>query len=205
MLFMEHEGNRMARDGDWKLVALHDKPWELYNMASDPTEMNDLAPREAARVQKMSADWEIWAENSMVKPRPSPQLVNKALTITADVTPQARDGVILAQGGDQRGYALHLKDGKPIFSVRQNGQLYAIAAATAPEGKFALEAHLEKDGAMTLAVNGMIVARGKAPGVFTVQPQDELSIGEDALSAVGDYKAPNSLKGTVENVKVVTQ
>jgi arylsulfatase len=206
LLFMEHEGNRMVREGDWKLVALHDKPWELYDLANDPTEMRDLAARESARVQKMSADWEAWAESSMVKPRSSkssPQIAGKPLIIRCDVTTQARDGVILAQGGRQRGYALHLKDGRPIFSVREKEKLYSVAAPEAPPGRFSLEARLEKGGAMTLAVNGKIVARGSAPGLIAVQPLDELSIGEDTLSAVGDYEPPHPLKGTVENVKVI--
>ncbi|RYX84814.1 hypothetical protein EON83_07680, partial [bacterium] len=207
-LYMEHEGNRMVREGDWKLEAIEGKPWELYNLASDPTEMKDLAAGQAARVERMSAAWETWAEESNVKAKgdkSSPQLVGKAITITCSVTPEAPSGVILAQGGIQRGYALHLDEGKPVFSVRQQGELYTAAAPTAPAGKFTIEAHLEKDGTMTLAVNGAIVARGKAPGVFTVQPQDPLSIGEDDLSAVGDYKSPNPLKGKVENVKVDTK
>lgn len=202
---VEHEGNRMVREGDWKLVALADKPWELYDLSHDPTEMNDLAARDPARVQRLGADWEAWAERCQVKPRPSPQIAGKPLTIRCDVTPQTRDGVILAQGGLQRGYALHLQAGRPIFSVRENGRLYTAAATSAPTGRFSLDARLERDGMMTLAVNGRIVARGKAPGVIAVQPQDELSIGEDALSAVGDYTPPNPLKGRVENVQVLTR
>ena len=69
-------------------------------------------------------------------------------------------------------------------------------------GRFSLQARLEQDGSMTLAVNGKIVARGKAPGLIAVQPQDELSIGEDILSAVGDYQPPNPLKGKVEKVQI---
>jgi arylsulfatase A-like enzyme len=208
VLCVEHEGNRMVREGPWKLVALAGQPWELYDLASDPAEMHDLAARNPARVKKLDAEWEAWAERCMVKPRqavPTPQIVNQALTITCDVTPRSSNGVILAQGGDQHGFVLHLKDGKPIFSVRQNRKLYVIAASTAPAGKFSLEAHLEKDGTMTLAVNGRIVAHGKAAGLFTVQPMDPLSIGEDTRSAVGDYTAPNPLEGKVENVKVTTQ
>lgn len=217
-IYMEHEGNRMVREANWKLVALDGKPWELYNLSNDPTEMHDLATRETDRAQKMGADWETWAENSMVKPNggqkapatvntvknsdSSPQIVGKALKITCDVTPDAPDGVILAQGGNQRGYALSLRDGKPVFSVRQAKKLFLATAPTAPQGHFSLEAHLEPDGVMTLSVNGKIVARGKAPGVFTAQPADELSIGEDILSAVGDYAAPHPFKGRIENVKV---
>ena len=206
-LYMEHEGNRMIRDGNWKLVAIAGKPWELYNLSNDPTEMHDLAAREPARTQTMSDNWETWAENSMVKSKPlpsqtSPQIVGKPLIITCDVTPQVPDGVILAQGGDQRGYALVLKAGKPVFSVRQAGKLFSAASPTAPQGRFSLEAHLEKDGSMTLGINGTVVARAKAPGLFTTQPADELSIGQDVLSAVGDYAAPNPLRGQIENIVI---
>ena len=208
VLCMEHEGNRMVRRGQWKLAALEGKPWELYDLSSDPTEMRDRSAQEPERVQQMSRDWELWAQNSNVKPRPSPQIAGKALVISCDVAPQpdvapqVLAGVILAQGGNRNGYALHLRDGKPVFSVRQNGMLHSIEAPDAPQGRFALQARLERDGTMTLAINGAVVARGKAPGLFAAQPQDELSIGEDTLSAVGDYAPPHPLRGTVENVRV---
>ncbi|PQV63578.1 hypothetical protein B1R32_11041 [Abditibacterium utsteinense] len=111
----------------------------------------------------------------------------------------------MAQGGNQRAYALYLQAGKPVFSVHQNGTLYSAAALQTPQGRFSIDARLEKDGAMMLSVNGKIVARGKAPGLFAAQPVDELSIGEDVLSAVGDYEAPFALQGKIENVKVNAQ
>lgn len=227
-IYWEHEGNRAVLAGDWKLVSAgnqRQKPdWELYNMAGDRTETRNLIAAEPARARHLAQMWETWAKRVHVKPFPNetgnqeeaapantqnvvptPQIANKTLIITCEVMPQARDGVILAQGGRQRGYALYLKDGKPIFGVRQNGQLYAATAPTAPQGKFSLEAHLEKDGVLTLAVNDTIVARGKAPGLIKMQPTDELSIGTDAHGAVGDYTAPHPLQGKVENVKVTTK
>jgi arylsulfatase A-like enzyme len=67
-LFWEHEGNRAARDGKWKLVAKEDRPWELYDLDADRTEMNDLAAREPERVKELAARWEAWAARANVLP-----------------------------------------------------------------------------------------------------------------------------------------
>jgi hypothetical protein len=122
------------------------------------------------------------------------------------VVPDAdvREGVLLAQGGDMRGYALYLKAGHPVFGVREKGMLAKVTAPTAVTGRFSLEARLEKDGTMTLAVDGKIVARGKGTGLISLQPKDDLSIGEDTLSAVGDYASPNPFRGKVTSVHVET-
>ncbi len=60
-VFFEHMGGRAVRMDDWKLVALKDEPWRLYNLAEDRTETNDLAAEHPDRVQAMSAEWEKWA------------------------------------------------------------------------------------------------------------------------------------------------
>ncbi|TWU48676.1 Arylsulfatase [Rubripirellula tenax] len=69
-LYWEHEGNAAIRTGDWKLVRFAGKPWELFNLAVDRTEQNDLAQQQADRVDEMSGQWESWAKNSSVLPRP---------------------------------------------------------------------------------------------------------------------------------------
>jgi arylsulfatase A-like enzyme len=60
-IFFEHMGGRAVRISDWKLVALKDEPWRLYNLAEDRTETYDLAAKHPDRVQMMSAEWEKWA------------------------------------------------------------------------------------------------------------------------------------------------
>jgi arylsulfatase A-like enzyme len=68
-LFWEHEGNRaVIRGGKWKLVARNDEPWELYDLASDRTELNNLAAREPALVQQLSTRYEAWAKRVGVVP-----------------------------------------------------------------------------------------------------------------------------------------
>jgi len=69
-LFFEHQGNRAVRDGKWKLVALDDQPWELYDMERDRTEMKDLAKQFPKKVQRMSSAWDRWGRSNFVTPLP---------------------------------------------------------------------------------------------------------------------------------------
>jgi arylsulfatase A-like enzyme len=69
-LFWEHEGNRAIRTGDWKLVTKHPGGWELYDLAADRTEMNNLAASQPDRVKQMSALWDAWARRIGVLPWP---------------------------------------------------------------------------------------------------------------------------------------
>jgi len=60
-------GNRAIRQGDWKLVwGASDRRWELYDMAADRTETNDLAAGHPERVKAMAAEWERWAKQCEV-------------------------------------------------------------------------------------------------------------------------------------------
>jgi arylsulfatase len=49
--------DRALRDGDWKLVSYKSEPWELYNIAKDRTELNDLAAKHPEIVERMAAQW----------------------------------------------------------------------------------------------------------------------------------------------------
>lgn len=67
-VFWEHEGNRAMRDGRWKLVAAHGRPWELFDLDVDRTETRDLAALERKRVETMVAAYQVWAERCGVLP-----------------------------------------------------------------------------------------------------------------------------------------
>jgi arylsulfatase len=61
----DHQAAHALRQGDWKLVWSKRMPreieWELYNLAEDRCETNDLAKTHPERVEKMAAEWEKWA------------------------------------------------------------------------------------------------------------------------------------------------
>jgi arylsulfatase A-like enzyme len=64
-IYFSHEGNRAIRMGDWKLVSAKthgNNEWELYNLAEDRSECENLAEKYPERVKDMAAKWN--AKNS---------------------------------------------------------------------------------------------------------------------------------------------
>jgi arylsulfatase len=69
-LYWEHEGNRAIADGDWKLVSRWPFGWELYDLAHDRFETDDLAPSQSERVEELAARWSEWAASVGVEQWP---------------------------------------------------------------------------------------------------------------------------------------
>jgi arylsulfatase len=67
-LAWEHEGNRAIRVGDRKLVATSRGEWELYDLATDRTELRNLAGDQPDEVRALSAQWQRWADRVGVVP-----------------------------------------------------------------------------------------------------------------------------------------
>lgn len=67
-LFWEHEGNRAVRQGKWKLVAEHGRAWELYDLDTDRTELNNRADAEPRVVEELTRRYEAWAKRVGVEP-----------------------------------------------------------------------------------------------------------------------------------------
>ncbi|MDB6067600.1 MAG: arylsulfatase [Pedosphaera sp.] len=67
-LFWEHEGHSAMRLGKWKLVSRYPNDWELYDIESDRTELNNLASKEPAEVKRLVAIYEEWAKRCGVVP-----------------------------------------------------------------------------------------------------------------------------------------
>jgi arylsulfatase len=66
-------GNRAVRQGDWKLrwqwKPLGKGDWELFNIAADPVERNDLAAQYPDKVKALIALWDDYVKaNNVVLP-----------------------------------------------------------------------------------------------------------------------------------------
>jgi arylsulfatase len=128
----------------------------------------------------------------------SPDVVGKDLIISATITSETADGVIVAQGGTLVGYSLFLREGKVIFGVRVESKLKELACSEVVTGKSAkVEAKLGKDGTRSLTVNGKtLTTTGPA---LKPQPKMGLSAGEDQSHNVGNYRI-EQFKGSIENL-----
>ena len=58
--------DRGLRDGDWKLVSYKSQPWELYHIATDRTELNDVAAKNPEIVERMVKQWHDMTANVLM-------------------------------------------------------------------------------------------------------------------------------------------
>jgi|GEM_PF-198952 len=181
--------------------------YELYDYEADPLETRNLAAAQPDVVNELKA--KLAAYPDAIDPRrparsdpETPQIANREITLKATVRGQNMQGVVMAQGGRQLGYALHFADGKPTLDVRINEKVTRLQTAEAVSGRVALEARITANQ-LSLTVNGQTVTR-PSPGLIPKQPLDQLSIGKDDLSAAGDYESPNAFTGTILAHQVLT-
>jgi arylsulfatase len=69
-LFWEHEGNRAVRSERWKLVATRGGDWELYNLKTDRSELNNLAEQHLTEKDALITLYNTWANRVGVSEDP---------------------------------------------------------------------------------------------------------------------------------------
>ncbi|MGB7343948.1 MAG: arylsulfatase [Pirellulaceae bacterium] len=230
-IYWEHEGNRAVRVGDYKLVAKGSKGnWELYNIATDRSEQNDLSESDPERATKMAAMWQAYAQRANVLPLnpgskhnknaaeshkkrfqiagdailesdQSPFVKNRAIEMSADVDVHG-DGVIIAQGGLTHGWALYMQENSLRFAATYAGERTVVDTEQPLTGKHSVGFTLSKKGELSIRIDKKEVVSKQLPGPLLAQPQDGLQVGQDRGGEVGKYKAPFPLIGYVDKVLV---
>jgi arylsulfatase len=84
-LWWLHEKNRAIRQGDWKLVAAHDEEWQLYNLANDRSETDNLIKKYPDKAAELSQLWEaklaefqkLARQDAPDKPKPKKKAIAK--------------------------------------------------------------------------------------------------------------------------------
>jgi len=143
-----------------------------------------------------------WQKGDALDPEEAPEVADHALVVSAEIEPAGTNGVIISQGASANGYALYLENGKPAFAIRSQGELTTvIAREPLGSGHFKIEGKLAADGAISITVDGKEVAAGHAPGLIANQPGRGLTVGSSE-EPVGNYTAPGTFSGKIENVRV---
>ena len=60
-LYWQFSKAKAVRQGDWKLVRFDRKPWELYDLQVDRTELKDVAGKHPNKTRELAQLWESWA------------------------------------------------------------------------------------------------------------------------------------------------
>lgn len=69
-LFWRQGNSAAVRQGDWKLVRIHNGPWQLFDLGQDLAEKQDLAADRPQMVEQLQAAWKQW-ERCVTNARPN--------------------------------------------------------------------------------------------------------------------------------------
>ena len=130
-----------------------------------------------------------------------PQVEGRAFSITATVQSPKPSGVVISHGGLRFGYALHIVEGRPAFSIRDAGKLTELVADAAVSGKITVSAKLDAE-TMSISIDDKVVASQKSPGLMTGQPAIAMVVGQDFKDPVGNYPLPAKFKGKILSHRV---
>ena len=118
-----HQGHRAVRAGDWKLVADKGEPWELYDLAVDRCETNNLAAGEPARVAQLEAAWNRVAQECRTLAAGDAPTVETSPAAAAAV-PKKRPNIIYVMTDDQ-GYGDIAAHGNKVIHTPNLDRLHA--------------------------------------------------------------------------------
>ena len=62
-MYWEHENGKAIRKGNWRLTALSGAGWQLFDLAHDLSETNNVAAEHPDKVRELKALWNQWAKS----------------------------------------------------------------------------------------------------------------------------------------------
>lgn len=128
--------------------------------------------------------------------------LGKPWTFAAWVNTNDNDGVVLARGGSTHGYSLYIAGGMATFAIRINGTLYTVSSGVDIRGNWAHVAGVIDSSRIKIYVNGEMKGETPTAGYLVSNPSENMQVGADTSTAVGNYTAPNWLSATIDDVMI---
>jgi len=133
-LYWEHENGKAVRKGNWRLTALANGGWQLFDLEHDLSETNNVAAEYPEKVREMKTLWNNWAkgvglnvpaeiketETELIFHYPFDGNLDDASPSKYVLTPSA-NGVTYGTG--KLGNALHLNGNAQYLDLNTNGIL----------------------------------------------------------------------------------
>ena len=253
-VIIELGGNVGIITDRWKLSCHADGERELYDIETDPDDLNNLYSNPACTEIQQDLEQQLssfnpdvakrmdvsrpepleekseyhFEQGAVMKPnaRPQPPVVGgKHIRITATISPvdnvQMSGPIIMIEEAigtwppepQMHGCVLYVKDNRLAMGVRHwRDDTTVVAEDELPAGTATVEGILEKDGTVTLAAGGKVVARGKAPGSIPLRPGRKeatlpfvhVGVGHTWGTPIGDCDYSAEFEGELTQVVLTT-
>ena len=133
-LYWEHEKGKAVRKGNWRLTALANGGWQLFDLAHDLSETNNIAAEHPEKVREMKSLWNNWAKSvGLNVPDDIPETKTELIfhypfdDNTDDASPSkyvltpSSNGITFGTG--KHGQALHLNGNAQYLDLNTTGIL----------------------------------------------------------------------------------
>ena len=226
------EGSKEFDDRSWELFNLEDDFAEAHDLsATHPEKLKELEElwwSEAGRNQVLPLDDSFILRAGALEPRPyMPQFrttyrpggnfiaedflppLGLGFDVIADIE-QMGDGMIAVLGDWNNGWALYVLAGKPVVAFSLFSKLDRLEGPPIPAGasqlRMGFRPHRGQPGALTIAVDGDVVAEGALSGHLPFRWQiggGGLQIGHDTgFPVCDDYTPPFAFTGVLTAVHI---
>ena len=131
-LYWEHERGKAVRKGNWRLTALANGGWQLFDLAHDLSETNNVAAEHPEKVREMKSLWNTWAKSvglnvpddipetktELIFHYPFDDSIDDASPSKYALTPSSGG---ISFGAGKLGRALHLNGNAQYLDLNQTG------------------------------------------------------------------------------------
>jgi len=165
---------------------LSDEPTAAETPSKSPVKLSDLKP------------------GAQLKAAAAPQVGGRAFTLSCTVAGTQANTVLVAHGGVQVGYALHIREGKLTFSIRRATDDNSEVSLPAPtDGQpHRVRAGLTKDGKLLLQLDDQPEVMIQGTGLLGKQPAEDFCVGHDAANPAAKYSQPAPFRGNLVDLTI---